>query len=753
MRIPLWQISAVSLALAGSFTEVCLHHSAQTAHAAEGKERAPHTTWRAYQGGPDSAQYSDLRQINKSNVAQLQQVWFYPAGNNGFRYGSNPIIIDNVMYVIGKDNDIAAVDAATGKEIWVHDNHKPRNVSNRGVSYWESKDRSDRRILFSADNMLHEIDAKTGNSIDSFGNHGAVDLREGLGRVPSSIRQIQTATPGRVFENLLILGSATGEEYESPPGDLRAFDILTGKVAWSFHTVPHPGEMGYETWPKDAWKYVGGTNTWGEITIDEKTGIAYFPIGAPTYDFYGADRLGANLFSDCLLALDARTGKYLWHFQTTHHDLWDYDLMTAPKLMTIKHNGKMVDVVAQAGKNGFVYVFDRATGKPVFPIEERPVPQSDMPGEKSWPTQPIPSLPPFARQKFSAEDVDPYISNPAEREKIKAAVLAARNEGIYTPPTLGTTMETPGNNGGANWGTAAIDPATATFYVASKDAPSLLKLETKPPRRQMTGPAESQGHLVYIQNCQSCHTESRAGQPPAIPSLVNIIQRAGAERVATAVQNGLPPMPAFPDLDSDDVKNLIAYLKAPELGAIPGDIMARMMAPAPKAQVKLGPGGQRYWTGYGYMNSSEGLPAIGPPWSSLTAYDMNKGTIKWQIPLGEVEELVAKGIRNTGSYWPRGGPVVTAGGLIIAPTISDNTLHFYDKDTGKQVWSLHLPAGPEGIPAVYEVAGREYIAISARPRLETVRQPDGKATPAAATPYDNTKQGYYVFALPERSGK
>ena len=749
--------SVLSLALTGTIAGAYLHHESKTVRAADGKQSAPYTTWESYLGGSDSAQYSALKQIDRTNAAKLKQVWFYPAGNNGFRYGSNPIIIDNLMYVIGKDNTVVALDAATGAEVWVHDNNLPRNISHRGLSYWESKDRSDRRILYSTDNMLRAIDARTGKTIETFGNNGAVDLREGLGRVPSTIRQIQSGTPGRVFENLLILGSATGEEYESPPGDLRAFDVVTGKLVWTFHTVPHPGEMGYDTWPPDAWKYIGGTNTWGEISVDEKRGIAYFPLGSPTYDFYGADRHGANLFSDCLLALDARTGKYIWHYQTTHHDLWDYDLMTSPKLMTITRNGKREDVVAQAGKNGFMYVFDRVTGKPVFPIEEKAVPQSDVPGEQSWPTQPIPSIPAFARQKFTADEVNPYIADPKEREKVKQIVLAARNEGIYTPPTLGTTMEMPGNNGGANWGTGAFDPATGIYYIQAKEAPSLLHLEPRPPRRQMTGTPEAQGHIVYLQNCQSCHMDTRIGQPPSVPSLIDVVNRIGPTRVREAVHDGLPPMPAFPDLTDDDITNLVAYLKDPSKGEVPGDILARMMAPPAPTKAKLGPGGTRYWTGYGYMNSTEGLPAINPPWSTLTAYDINSGTIKWKIPLGGVSTLEAKGILDTGSFWPRGGPVVTAGGLIIAPTKSDNKLHIYDKETGKEVAQIDVPAGPEGIPAVYEIAGREYIAISARPNVEAPVDTNAAAAGKAAAQPAGSKvapaapqqtQGYYVFALP-----
>src|SRR5665213_1900810 len=293
------------------------------ASATVSSEQVPYTTWKEYGGTPDDAQYSALKQIDRTNVAQLQQAWFYPVSNTGFRFGSNPIIVETVMYVVGKENSVVALNAETGTELWNHPTAKGANFSHRGLIYWESKDRSDRRILFTSGNALWAIDARNGNTIESFGDKGSVDLRVGLGRDPKSIRQISSGTPGKIFGDLLLMGSATGEDYESPPGDLRAFNVVTGKMAWIFHTVPHPGEPGYSTWPPNAWKYIGGVNTWGEFSIDEKRGIAYFPTGSPTYDFYGADRNGANLFSDCLLALDARPGKYLWHFQTTHHDLWD----------------------------------------------------------------------------------------------------------------------------------------------------------------------------------------------------------------------------------------------------------------------------------------------------------------------------------------------------------------------------------------------------------------------------------------------
>src|SRR5215470_15144262 len=331
--------------------------------------------WPDFGGNAANSHFVDLDQITRSNVGQLEVAWFYPYGQTGF----NPIVIDNMVYVLGPNNSLIALDATTGKEIWIHE--RLNGITSRGINYWASGDGKDRRLIFAINGYMQAIDAKSGESIRTFGDNGIVDLRQGLARAEGTDRRVQSRTPGKIWKNLLIMGSAPGEAWITPPGDIRAYDVVTGKLAWVFHTVPLPGEFGYDTWPKDAWKYIGGTNDWGEISVDEKRGIAYFPLGSPTYDFYGADRHGTNLFSDCILALDARTGKYLWHYQTTHHDLWDYDLEAAPKLLTIKHDGKNVDVIAEAGKNGFLYVLDRVTGKPIWPIEERPVPKSTMPGE------------------------------------------------------------------------------------------------------------------------------------------------------------------------------------------------------------------------------------------------------------------------------------------------------------------------------------------------------------------------------------
>jgi quinoprotein glucose dehydrogenase len=407
-------------------------------------EAQPRTTWSDYGGGPDAAQYSSLRQIDRSNVGKLEVAWTYPTAD-GRKYAFNPLVVDGVMYVLGKNNSIIALDAATGKEIWVRAAEPDTSViTSRGINYWESGDRKDRRLLFASNHFLRALDAATGKPIESFGTNGRVDLKAGLDRDPASIRLVQSTTPGRVFENLVILGSATNQGYGSAPGDIRAYDVRTGKLVWTFHTVPRPGEFGYDTWPKDAWKRVGGANVWSEMSIDVKRGILYAPTASAKYNFYGVDRSGSNLFSDCLLALDVRTGKRIWHYQIVHHDIWDYDGATAPKLLTVRHEGEPVDIVALPSKQGFLWVFNRVTGAPLWPVEERRVPKSDMPGEETWPTQPFPvKPPPFARQTFTADDLSPFLS-PADRARFRDEILSARNEGLFTPPGRRNTVQMPG---------------------------------------------------------------------------------------------------------------------------------------------------------------------------------------------------------------------------------------------------------------------------------------------------------------------
>ncbi len=477
----------------------------------------------------------------------------------------NPIVVDRTMYVLAHHNSIVALDAATGKELWIHSTDpKTTLITNRGINYWESADRSDRRLLFAANNFLEEIDAISGKSISTFGTSGRVDLRKGLGRDPESLTLVQSTTPGRVFEDLLILGSATNEEYESGPGDIRAYNVRTGRLVWTFHTVPHPGEFGYDTWPKDAWKTVGGANAWSGLSLDEKRGIVFIPTASPKYNFYGADRTGANLFGDCLIALNARTGKLIWYFQMVHHDIWDYDNATSPMLLTVRHNGKMVDVVAQAGKEGFVWVFNRETGEPLWPIEERAVPRSDMPGEVTWPTQPFPlKPPPFARQSFTVKDLSPFME-PEEREQLRKEIESARNQGLFTPPGLTDTVEMPGNNGGANFQGAAVDPEHGTLFVVSKDLPSMLKLELNPVEPVAAGEFSRRKRTCRLSIQLQFVSRCRTGRPTSGCTFAGGCRSETdrADQIRLAVTHGRGPMPAFSKL-SDTALDSLSGLSFP----------------------------------------------------------------------------------------------------------------------------------------------------------------------------------------------
>lgn len=721
------------------------------------------TTWTDFGGGPDNARYLALDQIDKTNVHQLGVAWTYPTRDN-VSYVFNPIVVDNVMYVLARHNSLVALDASTGKEIWIHEDLV--GIAPRGINYWESKDRSDRRLLFQRNSFLQAIDARTGKSILTFGSDGVVNLREGLERDPATLIKVQSSTPGKIFENLIIVGSAAGEHYMAPPGDLRAYDVVTGRLAWQFHTVPHPGEFGYESWPKDAWKYIGGVNTWGEITIDPVRGIAYFPLGSPTYDFYGADRHGSNLYGTSLLALNVRTGKRMWHFQMVHHDLWDYDNTAAPQLTTIRRNGKSIDVVAQAGKTGFLYVFDRVTGEPIWPIEERPVPPTDMRGEQASPTQPFPTAPPpFVRQSLTADDINPYILTPGQRERWKTRIGNARNAGLFTPPSYKDTVSIPGAQGGANWGTTAADPGRGLVYVLGINVPSIYKLSAETPNPgagRPAGPAEiAAGRTIFERRCQSCHGANLMGSSN-YPSLVDITERMGPEPIRDAITGGGPGMPPADDLSDEQLATLLAFLGNPtgvvaapsddKASLPPGPVVASGGAPAGNIVPPGRPGGMvgpayprgvavpevRMYTGYG-MNGT----IVKPPYSTLTAYDLNTGTIKWQIAAGgDDERAVAQGAKNTGYIMQRTGIITTSAGLLFHAG-GDSVLRIYDAETGQILRTTPLPAGSRGIPAMYEVKGRQFFVVNAT----------GAVAGAGAViqrPSKTPDRAYVAFALPEK---
>ena len=696
--------------------------------------------WPGYGNGTDNSRYFASRQINKSNVSQLRVAWTYPFGDTG----SGPIVVGGVIYGRGRNGSLVAVDAKSGKELWVRENMN--GMTSRGLNYWQSADGREQRLIFAMNSLLQEVDAKTGKSVTSFGTEGVVDLRVGIdGRDPATLGNIQSNTPGEVFENLIILGSATGEGYMSPPGDIRAYDVRTGRLAWTFHTVPRPGEFGYDSWPKDAWKYVGGTNNWGELTIDTARGIAYIPLGSPTYDFYGADRIGANLFGTSIVALDARTGKRLWHFQFVHHDLWDLDPSAAPQLTTVRQNGRNRDVVVVASKTPWLYVFDRVTGEPIWPIEERPVPKSEMTGEQSWPTQPRPSSPPpFAKESFGIDDISPYL--PAgDADAFKKRLLAASNKGVFTPISYSDTVHVPTSNGGVLFGGMAAEPRTGAVYVVAHDNPGILRL-LRPGENTGRGgaPQVPPGQSVYQQNCQMCHGPDRLGTDSGVPLIyveANPVNRivAGAPRfdaaaIRAVIGAGKGRMPAFPHLTATDVDALTTFLTtAPARGQGPGRRGGPQGSGAPPELI-VGSGSvltsppAADGRGRGALPPyPEGVPQfdrpvineyntvgnrIKPPYTSIVKYDLNTPRITWRIGFGDDPGLAARGITGTGMPALLNGIVVTESGLVFGAG-GDNQIRAWDSDTGRQIWVSRFGGNFVGSPVMYETNGRQYLLVPA----------------------------------------
>lgn len=723
-------------------------------------------TWKEFLGGPDSSHYSGLKQINARNIDKVEPAWSYSTGDE-LSYTFSPLVVDNMAYVAAKNGALVALDATNGKELWVHRFDSPGGGGGRfsgitglrGANYWESKDRSDRRIFVSSGGFLQAIDAKTGKLVESFADQGRLDMKTGIDR---TTRPLASRSPGRIFENILILGSSTGEGYLAPPGDIRAIDVVTGKPLWVFHTIPRPGEFGYDTWPKDAYKYLGGVDVWGEITVDEKRGVVYLATASAKYELYGGDRPGDNLYANCMLALDARTGRKLWHFQTVHHDLWDTDPAAAPQLVTVRHDGKTVDAVALASKNGFLYVFDRVTGKPLWPIEERAVPASDVPGEVASKMQPFPMVvPPFARQGMTVNDM--YTGFMTDEEKVwwKERLSKART-GFYTPPALVDTILLPSVNGGALFFGSAADPTNGTVFVVSRDMPSIIKLVPEgqstaenaggliPDRPRPAGRGGPQfaatpgqrGRAFYDQSCQTCHGPELKGDRG--PQIDNVVARLGPDATRDVIVKGKAGMPGFGNLPNQALDDLLAFLKEPAAvppggGRGPAAMAAAMGRLEPPYPQGVTPPPSRYKTGYG----NEGY-IITPPWSTLVAYDLNTGKIKWKTPYGDLPQA---GPSDTlrGNVYPKSGPVITAGGLVIFAG-NDSKLYALDKDTGKVLATKDLPNGSLGVPAVYEVNGREYILLAVsggNPFPAGARLAPGGVNPPA------TSKSYIAFALPE----
>jgi quinoprotein glucose dehydrogenase len=657
--------------------------------------------WVEYLGGPERNHYSPLEQITPQNVKQLKVAWEYHSLDSG-QIQCNSIIVNGMLYGMTATTEPFALDAATGKEVWrIKSKGTDQFSTSRGVSYWSNGD--DKRILYTNGPWLYAVNAITGKGIPSFGENGRISLKSGLGKTAVE-KMVISNTPGTIYDDLIVMPLRVSEGTDAALGFIQAFNVVTGKLAWVFHTIPLPGEYGYDTWPKDTYKNtdVGGGNNWSGMSVDRARGILYVPTGSAAYDFYGANRKGTNLFANCLLALDAKTGKRLWHFQFVHHDILDRDPPAPPNLVTITRDGKKLDAVVQVTKQGLVFVFDRVTGKPLFPIKETPVPKSDIPGEESWPTQPIPTMPePYARQHFKESDISPLADN---RQELLDSFRKSRSEGIFTPLSQNGTIIYPGLDGGAEWGGAGADP-DGILYLNSSEMAWRISLGPSISKEQLV--SMTAGQSIYAMNCTPCHGTERKGNPKSgFPNLVSISTRRSKDFVQNIVAHGKGMMPAFPKLTDKQRSALVDYLfgeerSEPGLTKEPG--LTRKSSPEKKFAYEI--------SGYSKFIDKNGYPAVRPPWGTLNAINLNTGKYVWKVTYGEVPELMAKGIPQTGaeSY---GGPVITKSGLIFIAGTKDGKMRAYDKKNGKLLWEVKLPAAAFATPSTYEVNGKQYLVIA-----------------------------------------
>jgi quinoprotein glucose dehydrogenase len=662
--------------------------------------------WPTHGGDPGHRQYSPLSKIDRSNVQRLVVAWTYHAGDadpeNRSQIQCNPIVVGRTLYATSPKIKVFALDAATGRELWVFDPFAAGAAAhalgvNRGLVYWESGD--DKRILVTAGQRLYALDARTGRPIRGFGANGSVSLLDGLDRDVTGL-YVLSNTPGALYDDLLILGTRVGEgPGAAAPGHIRAYDVRTGKIRWIFHTIPFPGEVGYESWPPDAWTRVGGANAWTGISVDRERGLVFLPTGSAAFDFWGGNRQGANLFANCVLVLRAATGERVWHYQVVHHDLWDRDLPAAPVLVRLKRAGRPIDAVAQVTKSGHVFVFVRETGEPVFPIEERSVPPSDLQDEAAWPTQPVPvAPPPFTRQALTEADLDDL--SPVSHENLVARLRAVRTGRPFIPPSEAGTVIFPGFDGGAEWGGAAFDEESGRLYVNANEMPWILTMVPIDRKQETTDAAR--GRQIYRHDCAVCHGLDRHGDPQGqYPPVLGIEKKKSREEVDRLIAGGKGVMPSFGTLTAQQRAEVVAYLfgDAPREVAQPGEDPPDFSVPYTH-------------TGYNRFLDPEGYPAVKPPWGTLNAVDLNRGTIAWSRPLGEFAELKKRRLPATGTE-NYGGPVVTAGGLLFIGATKDEKFRAFDKETGELLWEASLPAGGYATPATYSVEGRQFVVIAA----------------------------------------
>lgn len=660
--------------------------------------------WPAY-GNAAGDRYSPLDQINRGNVAKLEQVWRFDMGEGGLQ--TSPLMIGGVLYAATPRQHTIALDAATGKPIWEYIPDSTAEQAVRGLTFWT--DGRERRLFTSAGVHLIALDPANGQPIPGFGQQGKIDLREGLGRDPATLAAFLT-TPGVIFGDLIITGFRTSETRPAAPGAVRAYDVRTGTLRWTFNLIPQPGEAGHGSWERGSAERAGGANAWAGMAIDQARGIVFVPTGSAVDDFYGGDRKGDNLYANSLVALDARSGKILWHFQAVHHDVLDRDFPSPPVLLTVTHDGRRIDAVAQTSKQGFVFLFDRVTGKPLFPIEERPVPQSDVPGEATAATQPFPVKPaPYARQALTADMLTPR--TPEANVWARERFAEMRSQGPFTPlPQSGHAIIFPGLDGGGEWGGPAVDPR-GILYVNSNEMAWIGGLVA------VQAPA-GRGAALYQEQCAVCHGLNREGAPPDFPAFAGIGDRLARGQIEAIIRGGKGRMPGFPQIEGEALDALIGHLRNP----------------APDKAEVGGAGAAAYrFTGYRKFVDPEGYPAIAPPWGTLSAIDMNSGEYLWKIPLGEYPELAARGMRDTGTE-NYGGPIVTAGGLLfIGATIYDRKLRAFDLRTGKLLWEGALPFAGTATPITYIAGGRQFVVI-ATSGARDARGPKGSAYVAFAIP-------------------
>ena len=679
------------------------------------------TTWETYQGDYGRNQYSSLTQINKQNVHLIKPLWVYQTGDslrNNSQIQCNPIIVDGILYATTPNLKLIALNAETGKLLWEFDPDLDFSPHvNRGVSYWENK--NDKRILYTAGSLLFAINATTGKPITSFGAAGVTSLKTGLGVRAADLFVIATS-PGVVFNDLFIIGTRVSENADAAPGYVRAFNILSGEVEWIFHTIPKPGEYGYSTWPKDAYNQIGGANAWAGISLDKKRGVVYVPTGSASFDFWGGNRLGENLFANSIIAIDASTGKRLWHYQTVHHDIWDRDLPAPPNLISVKHNNEIVDAVAQITKSGYVFLFDRDTGEPLFPIEERKVMKSDLIGEEAWKTQPFPlKPPPFSRQSFNVDEITNISLK--SYDYVKSILDTIRTGEQFIPPSTQGTMYFPGFDGGAEWGGASFDIETGILYVNANEMPWIqhmipLDLNNKGSAKPKT--IHDIGEKVYKANCAICHGQELQGDTKGkfphntgtYPSLINLDKRLSKNETIRIIEKGKGFMPSFNQFSKKKKNALLSFLYNENVNTNnENDSNESWLENMSKELFDFNI--PYTHTGYNRFYDQDGYPAVKPPWGTLNAIDLNKGEILWQVPLGEFPELTEKGIPKTGTE-NYGGPVVTAGGLIFIAASKDEYIRAFDKNSGSELWKHKLPAGGYATPSVYHVNNKQYIVIA-----------------------------------------